>query len=347
MTKNKISFDQKLEQKAINSNVKISKNFLWFIIAPLVLVLIGIILLCTVGFNLGTDFTGGSTFKIYVNNEGLLENAQVYDLNNKDDYNKVYDKIKTILDDNGLKIVSYRSSTMDLTEYRVFNGQAIEVIYANKASGKEIEDENQSIRGQLLTEFEYGEYNNAISTIDQRIGHKAFNYSMEILASIVVGLALVIVYMLLRKFRGVTIMTIMQVALDIILLFSLLLICRPVINLSIGIAFITIFVISILNIFAFLDKVKSGMKTGKYVNMKNNDIADLTIKKLFVKRTLIYIFLIVITLLFICLAVPGVRELAIALLLALVVSYYTSNFIMPALWATVYRSKKEKKNLQK
>ncbi len=342
MTKKmKMPFDQKLEQKVVGSKMKISKNFVYYIIAPLVILLAGIILMCTVGFNLGTDFTGGSTFKIYVNNDNAIENATKYDLDNDKDYKVVYDKIETILSKNGLKIVSYRTSTMDISEYRVLSGQAIEVIYQNRAEGDDIISENESIRNQLLTEFNYDNYDKAISNFDKRIGRSAFNYSMEILAGIVVGLALVIIYMLIRKYRGLTLMMIMQIALDLLLLLALLLICRSVVNLSIGIAFITSFVISIINSFIFLDKIKYGCKTGKFENMSNNDAADLTVKELFVKRSLAYIIIAVMTILFIAISVSGVREIAISILLVLVSTYYTSNFIMPALWSVIYKPKKD------
>lgn len=345
MTKNKIPFDQKLENKLIASNWKISKNFLYYMIAPLVILLTAIVLICTVGFNLGTDFTGGSTFKLYVNNEALLgenEQIKVYNLDNKDDYNEVYNKVKTILNKNGLKIVSYRKSSMDISEYKVFSGQAIEVIFRNKASGTEVANENESLKVQLLSEFNYNDYANAMSTVDAKVGKNAFNFSMEILAGIVVGLALVVIYMLIRKYRGLTIMMIMQVALDLLILFGLLLVCRPIINLNLGIAVIISFILSVLNAFVFIDKIKSNQKNGKFDNRTNNDAADFTIKQLFVKRSLIYILLLLVTLMFTFISVQSISEIGIYLILVLVSTFYTSNFICPAVWATMYKVKKEK-----
>ncbi len=338
--KNKMPFDQRLEKKFANSNIKISKNFIYYMIAPLLALVLSIILICCVGFNLGTDFTGGSAVKIYVNNESKLSNVVDYNLEEKEDYNAVYNKVKTILNKNGLKIVSYRTSSMDIGDYQVLGGQAVEIIFKNKATGDNIQAENESIRNQLISEFNYGEYQNAISTVDERVGNNAFNYSVEILAGIAVSLALVIIYMLLRKYRGLTFMMIMQVALDLILLLSMIIICRPVVNLTIGIAFILSFVISIINSFVFLDKIKSGFKTGKFDNLNNNEIADKTIKEMFVKKSFIYMILALITILFIAISVQGIREIAIAILLVLVVTFYTSNFVMPAIWSTLFRPKK-------
>jgi len=103
---------------------------------------------------------------------------------------------------------------------------------------------------------------------------------------------------------------------------------------------LTAFVLSVLNAFAFLNKTKTGFKTGKFENMKNNEIADLTVKELFVKRTLMYVLFAIITIFFVALAVTGVREIALSILIVLAVTFYTSNFVMPALWSTVFKQKK-------
>ena len=120
-----------LDQKFKDSKLNISKNFIYYIIGPIVLMLVALIIVCTVNFNLGSDFAGYSSFKIYANNENKIEST-VYDLEKKSDYNEFKDKIETILDENGLKIISYRTSTMKISDYDVYYGQAVEVVFKNK-----------------------------------------------------------------------------------------------------------------------------------------------------------------------------------------------------------------------
>ncbi len=323
-------------------NIKISKNFMYFMILPLLIMLVGIVLFCTIGFNNGVDFKGGSTFKIYVNNDEVLTETKVYDLENKKDYQEVKDKVYSILNDNGLKIVSYRQSSMDISEYKVFSGQAVEVVYLNKAKGDDVDEENSSIRGQLLTEFNYTSYENAISPINQVYGHNAFNYSMEILAAIVVALAICIIYLLIRKYEGASLLLIMQTALDMILLLCLLVALRPVINMTIGIAFIFAFLLSISNSFIFLYKIKNGQKSGKYENLNSSEMADMTTKEMFKKKSIVYGLIALTTLLFVAIAVPAVRQLALALLIAVVATYYTSTFLLPGIWSVIYHNKHTK-----
>ena len=137
-------------------------------------------------------------------------------------------------------------------------------------------------------------------------------------------------------------MMIMQVALDLLILFGLLLVCRPIINLNLGIAVIISVILSVLNAFVFIDKIKTNQKNGKFDNTTNNDAADFTIKQLFVKRSLIYILLLLVTLMFTFISVQSISEIGIYLILVLVSTFYTSNFICPAVWATMYKVKKEK-----
>ena len=95
-----------LEQRFKDSKLNISKNFIYYIIGPIILMLIAVVIVCTINFNLGSDFAGYSSFKIYVNNENTIATT-VYDLDKKRDYNDFKNKIKSIFDSKDLKIVSY------------------------------------------------------------------------------------------------------------------------------------------------------------------------------------------------------------------------------------------------
>ena len=61
-----------LDDTIANSKFDYCKNLKWILIAPAVIILIGIILFSTIGFNLGLDFTGGSVLTVYSNNGGEI-----------------------------------------------------------------------------------------------------------------------------------------------------------------------------------------------------------------------------------------------------------------------------------
>ena len=340
MNKNKFS----LEQKFTNSKLQISKNFVYYMILPILILMISVILMCTVGFNTGVDFSdNNSIFKIYINNEETFEELQSYNYEIKKDYNAVYDKIKSVVSDNGVNIISYRTSSIDIEQYRVFGGQAIEVVYKNKLTGKDLLEENNSIRNQLISAFGYNDYQDAVSSISQKFGHESFNFSMEILAGVVLSLALVIVYMLLRRYRGCSFVMIIQVGLDLLLMLGMFLICRPVINMNVGIAVLLSFVLSVINSFLFINKVKENINSGKYDKMTNNEIADSVVKQSLYKKILLYALFVLLSLVFVIFPIQGVREVAIETIILLISSLYTTTFLLPSIWATLYKPSKNKK----
>ncbi|MDR0461744.1 MAG: hypothetical protein LBG88_00170, partial [Christensenellaceae bacterium] len=65
MFKNLRDKNNKMWSKFYDPNTKISAKAKWYVIAPLVLILVGVVFICipNVGFNLGLDFTGGSVIE--------------------------------------------------------------------------------------------------------------------------------------------------------------------------------------------------------------------------------------------------------------------------------------------
>lgn len=331
-----------LDKMIMNSKFSITKNFLYYLIAPLLILIVGIVLACTIGFNLGIDFSGGYTFKLYVNNDGIVENQEAvrYDLNNPSDYNEVYSKIETVLNDNGLDIISYKTTSITVNEYIISAGQAVEVVYQNK--GDNAVELNNKIHSQLVSEFGYDGYENTITTIDEYLPTYSFDWVIGLLSAIVFGLLVAIVYLASRYNLSAAVVTLLQVALDIFVSLALIAICRLTINLSLGIVLLTTFMISIFNVFFYYNKVKENFKAGKYEKMKNSAIADLTIKEMTVKKLIVYVLLLLISVVFSALAVEGVREVALGLMISFIVTFYNSQFILPSLWATAFKPKKKK-----
>ncbi len=341
-TKNKMQ----LNQKIINSKFNITKNFLYFLIVPAIIILVGIILLCTVGFNLGTDFTGSSTFKVYVNNENALgEEIASYNLDNKDDYKAVREKIELVLEDNGLSIREYRTTTINITSYHVYNGQAIGVVYQNTVDDASlIEAQNNDIRSSLITAFGYANFDEAISSVDFTPSTSSYGWAIGIVAGIVFAYILVACYMAFRYDMSALVVGLIQIALDLFLTISLILICRLTINLSMGIILFSTLILTIFNLFYFYSMTKNNIKSGKLANMKNNAVANATIKEITMPRAAIYIVLLIIAILFSALAVEGVREVALGIMLSIITTFYTSEFILPSLWSTCHRKKVKKTN---
>lgn len=326
----------KLEQKITNSKFDIVKKSLYFVIAPIIILLVGIILLTTVGFSKGIDFAGGQTFKVYVNNEQKLDGAESYDLSDKKDFDEVYKKITIVLADNDAKLVSYQTSKVNIEEYDVYSGQAIQVTYQGNA-------ESDAIRSQIVDAFGYANYTNAISSIDEVPPVSSYNWTIGLIAGIMFGLIAAIVYMSIRFSTSAILVVFIQMALDLFLTLGLLLICRVTINLTVGIVLLTSFMLSLINSFVFYNKIKENKKSGNYNDAKNAELANITTKQITFKKSIFYIALIVVSLLLVILSVDAVRAVAGGIMLALIASFYTSTFLLPAFWTIADKPKKEKK----
>lgn len=329
-----------MQEKINNSNFKVTKNFKYFIIAPLLFLIVGIILMCTIGFNLGADYSNGTTFRVYSNYENVIEDAESYDLNNDSDYSEVYNKIQSVLNEHNAKLVSYRTTSMNIYDYSIFGGQAVEVVYQGKAS------EREEVRNDILAEFNYASFDNAVSSFDEVVTQYSFDYVIGIVCAIVFSLLAVAIYMALRYNPSALFVSLLTVATDLFLTISLVLITRLTVNLTFGVVILITLILSVINLMAQYMSVKSGVKQGKYEKMRESEIASSLSKETILKRCAIYFGFAIIAIILAVMPIIALREVALGVLIALVVSFYTSQFLLPSYWATFTRNKK-KKNLYK
>ena len=329
-----------LENKIKNSRCQITKNILYYAIAPVVILLVGIILLCTVGFNGGTQLNGGSTFTIYINNDDKISSAEQYNID--EDYNYLCDKIGGLLAEGNLKAESFQKTQMDI-EGLVAGGDAIKVIFKNSSSDKDkIELENEAIKNRVLAEFGYSTYTDAMTEVEHFEGTVSLSWALIVVASIIFAIALALVYMAFRTKSASWILGLLQVVIDLLLVASLMLICRVPVSIVISSTLISCAIISMLNVCVFYAQSKSNIDNGKYEHLKPIKRADETAKELAFKKSLIYVMLLVVSLLIIVMPVSALREAGLGILFTLIVTFYTSNFILPVIWCASYRPGKKK-----
>ena len=336
----------KLENTIKNMQHSPARNFLYYIIAPLAVLLIGIILFCTVGFNYGVDFTGGSTVMVYVNNDSIYQDATTYDLDASEDYAIVCDKIASVLADANCTLVSCQTTKMDIYEDGVYGGMAVKIVYQNSTSDKDaIAIQNDAIRDRIITNFEYQSHQNAVSTIETVAPQYSFNWLAGLLAGALFALLACAVYFAFRFGFYSALLTILQVSLDASVTLALLAICRITMNMNSAVILLVSVAFSLLNIFLFLNRTRDSVNGGRFVKMRNTQMADTTTKELAVKKGIMYITLLLASIVFVAVATAGVRMIALGTILTLVVTFYTSNFVLGGIWAVVYRPKKVKKQL--
>ena len=341
--KNKVYFDDRFT----NSKFDFCKNLKWFLIAPAAIILVGVILLCTLGFNLGIDFTGGSNMTIYIDGEN-------YSISN---LGKIEDAVQGVLTEHGLKITTVQTTEMTLkdaddNEIRS-NASAVIVKYQNNNSltTDEIKEENEHIKEELLTVFGYTSADevNYIENGGITTASASAELMMKSFIALLVALVLVLIYVALRFEITAGLAAILALFHDLLVTGSVILMFRTQVNVAFIAALITVLGYSINNTIIIFDRMRSDVKTARNANERidNNKIANNAVKGTMMRSLLTGITTLIMVLMITIIGVADIREFAFPILVGIIAGFYSSVFITPGLWAIAYRPRKRKKVTQK
>lgn len=348
-----------LDETVEKSKFDFCKNLKWFLIAPLVIILVGIILLCTVGFNLGIDFTGGSNMTIFIDEKGAYSETK---LDADKDAKIIKKKIQDVLNKHDLKITTLQNTTIDAEDLGISKGSAIIVKYQNDNSleTEEIEAINDQIRLELLKAFGYiteadgdvdvgniGEFDKAV--LVQNGGVTTASASAELMMksfiALLVAVALILIYIAIRFEFTSGLAAILALFHDILVTASVVLICRIQVNVAFIAALITILGYSINNTIIIFDRMRDKTKIAKNSNEKidNKIIANNAVKETMLRSILTGITTFIMIFMITVIGVADIREFAFPIMVGILAGFYSSVFMTPGLWAIAYRPRKRKK----
>ena len=350
----KFSLDGMIE----NSKFDFCKNLKWFLIAPIVICLVGVVILCTLGFNLGIDFTGGSNMTIYLDTDGTytVDNSVV-----STDQGVLEEKINNVLRKYGLDINTYQDTTMSINGMGIEDGKAIIIKYQNnKLETAEIEEINDKIRLDLLKEFKYVEDDDnitldTIGSIEESAliangGITTASASSELMMksfiALLVAILLILVYVAFRFEFTSGLAAILALFHDLLVTTSIMLICRIEINVSFIAALVTILGYSVNNTIIIFDRMRSDLKVAKQSNIKisNQEVANGAIKASLTRTILTTLTTFIMIFMVTIIGVPDIREFAFPIMIGIVAGFYSSTCLTSGLWAIAYRPKKTKKS---
>lgn len=322
-----------LKKKIENSKFDNVKNFKYFIIAPLVTILVAVIMLCFVGFNKGIEFTGGTMVNIYIGEE----------LEQEDVYNDAKQKVDQVLVENGIKASVYQTNTTDV-------GLCLSVRYQDKAglTNSEMETLNLKINDKLYTVFNYDKDN--VVEKDYVLGGQRIDASVgaellvNSLTAILIASILVAIYLMFRFGIASSLSSFLCVEHDMLIALSSIIIFRLELTSSIISVLIAILAFSFMNNTLLFDGVKEIIK--EEVVGKNSAVANLAVKKSLYRIILATILAL---LAFLSLALFGNEfafNIAFPIMAGIFASFYSTIFLAPALWSFAYvrknKIKKEK-----
>ena len=287
----------KLVDKIKNSNFNFVRKGRWFYIAPAVILVIGILVLAIWGFNLGLDFTGGTTVKI--NADGEFTKTQVQE--KMDSFHVKY------------SIAKEQSTNGGNTFTIKFNA-----------------DNTENIITDLQTFFE-DDYLESTTFSDTTISETIMSVFWSILAAI----AGLIIYMLIRfKFTSgmATILALMH---DVLIICSLMAIFRIEINASFIAAVLTVMAYSINNSLVVFDRVRTFEKNNTE-NYTLEQIINKSINTTLTRSILTMVTtlgtLLVLTIISIIMQLSTLIEFALPIVFGLVAGTYSSLFLIAPLY---------------
>lgn len=335
----RFSFDETITTSKFN----FTKNLKWFIIPSIAIFVVGIILLCTLGFNFGLDFTGGSIMTVYANNEALVEDAEVYDIDDRGSYQAMQQKIESVLAEFDLSGSSYQSTTIDIADLGVYHGQAIVVKFQNaQQETSDILSTNSQIEARLVEEFGYSASPSAVANGGIVTPNASTEMVVNAFIAIIVALVLIAIYVGLRF--GVTSAFTATLCLfhDILITSSLVLMMRLTVNFSFIAALVVVMCYSACNQIIMLSRLKEYQRSGRFEGEKNETIANAATKETLTSlifSTLIALFCM---LLIGIIGVSDMRAFAFPIVIGILSTFYSSVFLAPGLWSIAFKRKNKK-----
>ena len=364
----RFSIDERLEK----SKFSYSKNLKYFIIAPIIIVVVGIILLCTLGFNLGFDFTGGTNMTIYMNDSSSTSGEefsdQSYDLSKDEDYAKASQKIEKVLGLFGLTSSAIQKSEFNVNAdagygFTISDGDAILVKFQNGDSD-DIEDLNNRIRLAFLVEFGYVDgltteevvdVQNAEDYLDDAEysalvingGVTTANATTELMTksflALFVAIVVILIYVAFRFELTSGLSAILALFHDVLVTASVMLMCRVEINTAFIAALITILGYSINNTIIIFDRIRENVKMSKNLGkIDNYAIADRSVSSTMMRTVLTTLTTFVMIFFITVIGVADIREFAFPIMVGILAGFYSSVFLTPGLWAIAFHPSKKK-----
>lgn len=290
-------------------------NFWLRIIAPALILVLGIVLYFTVGFNKSLELSGYHLIEVNIQDTEISE---------------AVDKINTILENKDLDIKDYY---LEKDGY----GDVIAIKFTtNSENATELEN---TIQSELMASFGY-DANSLIEETFVKVSGFIAPESMSLTfagcgLAILIGLVGIFVYVALRHSVANAFSIVLSVILDTLLMISLTLICRLPITTHYGIAIVGTAIFSIILNTLFYSKLVDNSKEEALSKATNEEVIKVTQQNF--AHTLILIALT-------CLIAIGAfafynLSTSISLALGFIAAVYTSQLFVPHLWAMAYRKR--------
>jgi len=285
----------------------------------------GLILLCTIGFNLGLDFTGGNVMDIEAGEQ--IENATTY--------NNAQAVIEQVLQDNGVTTGISRIQIVNSGEDAILEFQYQNVANKTTAEMTEINTQIQTdLKTQLVTVLT-GDVDSMVKSAETKSASASTDLLTNSFLALGIAVIAILIYVAIRFELISGLAAVITLFHDVLLMCALVLIFRIQIDSAFIAAIITILGYSVNNTIVVFDRVRENMKKETLAGKTNSEIADLSIKQTLTRTFNTAFTTLVAVVLLAIIGVDAIREFIIPIIFGLLVGTYAAIFISAPLWAKI------------
>ena len=338
-------------------NLKIVQNFKWFALVSLVVILVGVVLMCTVGLNIGIDFTGGAKVEIELVGEEFAKAETQKDFDDTF-VKKVEDQGFNVVDRMQVSILDGGIATYELRLEYEYNGKVVKSEDEQEAfkvalNGIDEDATQNGLRGFLEEEIQsyLGEDSNAYTEDCVRVYLVGATASASLIKSaiwaIIAAIAVILVYIIIRFTLSSGIAAVIALAHDVLVMIAITAMCQISVNSTFIAAAITIIGYSINATIVIFDKIRECTKSTAFVGKTDEEIANYAIKHSMVKILLSTITTLIMVVALVIVSVSAIREFILPIIFGLIAGTYSSICLSPSVWvklrkigAKIQKSKK-------
>ena len=306
------------------NTMPIAKNWRYWIIAPIAIIVAAVVLILAMGasigytdaIGIGIDFEGGTMVTVTIGQDAI------------DNYDYHVSRITEAIEKYGVIV-----SNKQLQKAENVNETAISFRYKNISNDDaEIAELNEAIREELNNSL-YAEIKDNVTY--ESIGATA---AKDLLSksgiALAVSLALILIYIMVRFTPASGISAIIALIHDVVMMFCLTVICRVQINQSFVAAIITIVAYSINNTIIIFDRCRESLKSFKgQKDIPYAEIGDQSVRENMRRSVFTTLTTFVTVALLAIFGSDTIREFCVPIMLGLVAGFYSSVLLATPIWA--------------
>lgn len=324
----KNSFYNKLKNGLNNTKYNFSKNWLYHLIAPCLIIVVGLILLFCVGFNVSYDFKGGTVATVVVES----------DLNNKSNYDLIKKDIDEVCKANKIDVIVYQKA--DVNNY----GDAITIKFdrvSDEVREQLKQDLLEKFHPDVVDEFEKDTFVK-VDNFDRNVSSEV---TMSLILAVLVTFVALFIYIASRKGLCAGFVALFVSVISNLTFAGLLLITRTVVDINIVGAFAFVTMLSELLSMLFFTKANANYGKEIYAKTSKMELANITTKENIKLVAIISIIVLMFALFMAVMPLYAIQNVGIALFLGLIVCVYADILLVPGLWALLYIQRKKKQKV--